>query len=131
MRKNRQCICCSTEYTYCPDCNGSDRLKPSWYSEFCREDCKDLWLTATKFNMGMLEKKDAKDIISSLNLKDKSEYVACVQRDLEVIFSEDPIAVTLEAEIKEVSKDKSIVETNIKGNKKKAVHEVVIKKENE
>lgn len=89
MRKNRQCICCSTEYFYCPDCNGADRLKESWYSEFCSIDCKDLWLTATKFNMGMIEKKDAKDIISALNLKDKSEYVKCVQHDLENIFAID------------------------------------------
>lgn len=90
MRRNRKCICCSTEYFYCPDCNGSDRLKPSWYSEFCSEDCKDLWLTATKFNMGMIEKKDAKETILALSLKDKSEYVTCVQRDLEVIFAEEP-----------------------------------------
>ena len=89
MRRNRKCICCSTEYSYCPDCNGSDRLKPSWYSEFCSEDCKDLWLTATKFNMGMIEKKDAKETILALSLKDKSEYVTCVRRDLEVIFAEE------------------------------------------
>ena len=89
MRKNRQCICCSAEYSYCPDCGGHDRFKESWYSTFCSEDCKDLWLTATKFNMGMLEKQDAKDIISALNLKDKSEYVECVQRDLNNIFAAD------------------------------------------
>lgn len=133
MRKSRNCICCSTEYVYCPDCNGSDKLRPSWYSEFCCEDCKDLWLTATKFNMNMIEKKDAKDIISVLNLKDKSKYVACVQRDLEVIFAEDPIVVTLDAEIKEIHEDKAIVETAIRGSKarKPIQHEVVIKKENE
>lgn len=90
MRKNRKCICCSTEYFYCPNCNGSDRLKPSWYSEFCSEDCKDLWMIATKFNMGMIEKKDAKEMILALRLKDKSEYVACVQRDLENLMVEEP-----------------------------------------
>lgn len=90
MRKNRKCICCSSEYAYCPDCNGSDKLKPSWYSEFCSEGCKDLWMIATKFNMGVVEKRDAKDMISVLDLKDRSKYVVCVQRDLEVIFAEEP-----------------------------------------
>ena len=121
MRKNRKCICCSTEYTYCHECNGSDRLKPSWYSEFCSEDCKDLWLTATKFNMGMIEKKDTKDMISALNLKDKSEYVKCIQRDLEVIFAEEPKKRGKRIEINPID-EAMIVEKS---------HEVVIKKENE
>lgn len=87
-RRERKCICCSDEYTYCPSCNWADRLKPSWYSEFCGEDCKELWMTATRFNMEMISKEDAKNIISALNLKDKSEYVACVQRDIENILGE-------------------------------------------
>lgn len=90
MKKNRQCICCSTRYSYCPDCNGSDRLKPSWHSEFCGEDCKELWQIATRFNMGLIKKQDAKEMISILDLKDKSEYVECIQRDIENIFAEEP-----------------------------------------
>lgn len=115
-RRNRKCICCSTEYAYCPNCNGIDKLKPTWYSEFCSEDCKNLWLTATKFNMGMIEKKDAKDIISALNLKDKSEYATCVKRDLEVIFAEEPKKKIKKAEAMAIEPES---------------HEVVIKKENE
>ena len=130
-RRERKCICCSTEYFYCPDCNGADRLKPAWYAEFCSEDCKDLWLTATKFNMGMVEKKEAKETILALNLKDKSEYVGCVQRDLDVILEEEPIIVNIDAEIKEIAEDKAIVETSIRGSNKKHTHEVIIKKENE
>lgn len=49
-----------------------------------------LWTTATKFNMEMLTKAEAKEIISELNLKEHSEYVACVQRDLSVILAEEP-----------------------------------------
>ena len=89
MRKNRRCICCSVEYAYCPECNGADALKPYWHSEFCGEDCKDLWLTATKFNMGLVSKQEAQEIILELNLKNNSEYVKCVQRDLEVIFDDE------------------------------------------
>ena len=90
MQKNRKCICCSTQYSYCPTCDSADKLKPSWHSEFCSEDCKELWNTATKFNMGLIEKSDAKEIISILSLKDKSAYVACIQRDIDKILAEEP-----------------------------------------
>ena len=90
MKRNRKCICCNTQYSYCPDCGGSDRLKESWYSEFCSSECKDLWTTATKFNMQFLTKQEAAEIILDLNIKDKSKYVPCVQRDLENIFAEEP-----------------------------------------
>lgn len=86
MRKNRQCSCCGVQYTYCPDCGGADRLKPTWYADFCSENCKDLWSTATKFNMGMMTKQEAAEIISSLSLKDRETYVPCIQRDLANIF---------------------------------------------
>ena len=90
MARSRKCICCNATYIYCPNCGGVDKLKPTWFSEFCSEDCKDLWTVATEFNMGMIDKKDAKDMLSVLNLKDKTTYVSCVQRDLEVIFEDEP-----------------------------------------
>ena len=40
--------------------------------------------------MGKHTKQEAQDIIKSLTLKPATEYVACVQRDLEVILREDP-----------------------------------------
>lgn len=88
--KNRTCICCHTQYSYCPNCSSTDRLAPSWKSEFCSETCKDLWLTCTRFNMGRHTKQEAQDIIKSLNLKPAAEYAPCVQRDLAVILKEDP-----------------------------------------
>ena len=128
MRKNRKCICCSTEYFYCPSCSGADKLKPSWYSEFCGEDCKDLWMTATKFNMGLIEKDEAKEIISALNLKDKSEYVGCVQRDLENLMAKSHKQRGKRAEIgvfdEVMDVNNKVVESILES------HEVVNEKEN-
>lgn len=89
-KKNRTCICCGTQYEYCPTCGGQDRMKPAWYSEFCSEECKELWTAATKFNMNMLSKKEAQEIILDLKLKPHTEYAECVQRDLENILKEEP-----------------------------------------
>lgn len=86
-RKHRKCICCGEEYNYCPTC-WDDRLKPAWMVEFCCEDCKDLWETATKFNMQLITKEEAQEMISSLELKPRKEYAECIQRDLKKIFEE-------------------------------------------
>lgn len=88
--KTRKCLSCGTKYDFCPDCRGADRLAPAWRSEFCCEDCKTLWSTATKFNMGKLTKAEAKSIISALDLKPAEQYVACIQRDLKNIMLEEP-----------------------------------------
>ena len=88
--KTRKCLSCGTKYDFCPDCCSVDRLAPAWKSEFCCSDCKDLWSTATKFNMGKLTKAEAKAIISALDLKPAEQYVACIQRDLKNIMFEEP-----------------------------------------
>lgn len=97
MVSNRKCICCGEKYQYCPSC-GNDRLKETWYSAFCSETCKDLWQTLSKYSMGFINKSQAIKLINTLPLKDKSKYVACVQRDLSKLFE------------KEVKRNKSVKE---------------------
>ena len=80
-KSNKTCIACKEKYSYCPTCSRADSLKPTWYSEFCSESCKDIWITATKYNMNMLTKDEAKAVISGLNLKPIDSYVDCVKRD--------------------------------------------------
>ena len=90
-RNNKKCICCNTTYKYCGTCN-DDIMKPSWMSTFCSEACKELWKTATEYNVNMLSKSDAKEIIEALELKERSVYVDCVQKDLEVILGPEEVA---------------------------------------
>ena len=92
MVKNKKCLACQKSFSYCPDCSKVDALAPAWKSEFCCEDCKTLWQTATKFNIGKLTKAEAKAIISALELKPADQYVACIQRDLKNIMFEEPKA---------------------------------------
>lgn len=90
MTKNRSCLCCSTKFSYCPDCSRADRLKESWHSDFCSEPCKTLWTTLTKYSMNRLTKFEAKSIISELDLKSLDSYAPCVQRDYVKVMAEDP-----------------------------------------
>jgi hypothetical protein len=88
-----------------------------------------------------MSKTEAQDALNVCDLSNKENFKSYAIRDLDVIFAadevtapaEDPIVVTLDAEIKEIHEDKAIVETFIRGSKaKKPIqHEVVIKKENE
>ena len=87
--RNRKCLSCTTEYKYCPDCSRVDKLAPSWKAQFCCESCKDLWLTATKFNMNNMTREEAKSVILGLDLKPIDAYAVCVQRDLKNIMAED------------------------------------------
>lgn len=86
---NRKCTACGTKYSFCPDCSRADALKPSWYSEFCGESCKDLWLTLTRYNMNRITKSEAKSIISELDIKPIDSYVDCVKRDYAKIIAEE------------------------------------------
>ena len=88
MASNRKCICCGEKYQYCPSC-GNDRLKETWYSAFCSETCKDLWKTLSEYSMELINKSQAIELINTLPLKDKSKYVACVQRDLGKLFEKE------------------------------------------
>lgn len=90
-RRDRQCLCCGAKYSYCPTCS-TDKLKPTWMTEFCSESCKELFETATKYNLKKLTKSEAKEIIEKLELKEKSAYVECIQKDLENILTKEKAA---------------------------------------
>ena len=90
MVKNRKCLACEKNFSFCPNCSGADALKPSWASQFCSEDCMILWTTLTKYGINHMEKSEAKEIISGLDLKPIESYVACVQRDYEKVMAEEP-----------------------------------------
>lgn len=129
MVKNKQCLACGEKFSYCPDCSRIDKLKPAWASQFCVESCATLWTTLTKFGMSMITKSEAKEIISSLDLKPIDIYVACVQRDYAKVMAEEkksrkikkfePIIEVIEPIDKPVAEEVEIP----------TVHEVVLKEE--
>ena len=129
-RRSRECYLCGRDYQYCPTCS-QDKMKPAWMFEFHSENCKNIFDICTRFNMNLMSKSEAQDALNACDLSNKENFKSYVIRDLEVIFAEDPIIVTLDAEIKEIHEDKAIVETSIRGSNKKKSHEVVYKKENE
>ena len=99
-RRDRQCLCCGTKYSYCPTCS-VDKSKPTWMTEFCSESCKELFETAIKYNLKAITKDEAKEIIEKIELKERSAYVKCVQNDLENILAEEPVPIKEVAPVEE------------------------------
>lgn len=126
-KRNRTCLTCGTKYSYCPTCS-VDKAKPTWMTEFCNEVCKELFGTATRYNMQVLTKSEAKEIIENLELKEKSEYVDFIQKDLENILGEEKVIVE-EPIIEELAVEEiaPILEKKPYSKKKQKSHEVVKK----
>lgn len=114
-RRNRECYLCGTEYKYCPTCS-EDRMKPSWMAEFHSEDCVKIFAICTDFNMGKMSKAEAQSALNKCDLSNKSNFMSCIKRDLEVIFAEEPKKKIKKAEPMAIEPES---------------HEVVVKKENE
>ena len=133
MVKNKQCLSCGAAFSYCPDCSRVDALKPVWASQFCSETCATLWTTLTKFGMNKLTKSEAKEIISSLNLKPIDVYVDCVKRDCAKVMAEEKKfkrGKLIEIKpIDEFADIEPVIEIEQPAEVAKQAHEVVFEKE--
>ena len=87
-KKNKVCLTCNTQYSYCPNC---DRKAPAWMGEFHAENCKTIFDICTRFNMQMLTKVEAKAELKNCDLSNKENFKSFVQRDLENIYKEEPV----------------------------------------
>lgn len=88
MGRTRECYLCGTKYSYCPSCS-QDKHKPAWMATFHSENCKNIFDIATRFNMQLLTKEEAKAAMEQCDLSNKENFKSYVQRDLENIFKAD------------------------------------------
>lgn len=88
MRHARKCYNCGEIYSYCPDCS-DDRRKPAIMSAFHNENCAEVFNTCVRFNMELISKEEAKEILSNCDLTRKSLFRDDVQDDIKVIFAEN------------------------------------------
>ena len=116
-RRNRECYLCGQDYLYCPTCS-QDRMKPSWMAEFHSENCKNIFDIATRYNLQLLSKEEAKAAMEWCDLSNKEDFKSYVKRDLENIFAEEPKKRGKRAEALVI--DEAIVEEPVEES-----HEVV------
>ena len=87
-KRDRKCYLCGENYKYCPTCS-QDKMKPSWMAEFHNENCKNIFNIATRFNLKLLTKAEAKAEMDKCDLSNRENFKAYVQRDLENIYAQE------------------------------------------
>jgi hypothetical protein len=87
-------------------------MKPAWMAEFHSEDCKNIFDICTRFNMDMISKSEAQDVLSSCDLSNKENFKSYVKRDLENIFAEEPKKRGKRIEIQPVDDAMSVEESH-------------------
>jgi hypothetical protein len=100
-RRQRECYLCGEPYQYCPTCS-QDRTKPVWMTEFHKEDCMKIFDICTRFNLKLLSKADAQEMLIECDLSNKENFKSYVQKDLENIFEEKLDTFAIEQESHEV-----------------------------
>lgn len=66
MAKNRTCFICGNKYSYCPSCE-RDKMKPSWYSLFCGDICKEINSILSANTAKKMSDKEASEKIKNIN----------------------------------------------------------------
>lgn len=74
MKKlNKQCIVCSTKYSYCSSC-AEDKKKPLWMNQYCSENCRNLFTAASDYIANEITKDEAKRVVQNADLRNKSNF---------------------------------------------------------
>lgn len=85
-KKNKKCILCGKQYTYCPTCQ-QDKDKPVWMNIYCSENCKNIFDGSTDYKAGEITEDQYKDILSKADLSRKNEFKDSVRKTIDELMS--------------------------------------------
>ena len=106
-KQNRTCKVCGTTYQFCPTCERVAATE-KYKTMFCSKNCRDIFHTCTRFNVGTIDKATAKSIISMLDLSNRDNFSSQIKADLanilkskkhfkkEVVIVEEPTIISEE-----------------------------------
>lgn len=96
-KNNRICVVCGKSYYFCPNCNANQaNPKPSWYSQFDSEQCKDIFNTLTNYFLKKITVQEAKEALSAYDLNDISDYDVDIQQQIKDIMGDSSDKVDAE-----------------------------------
>lgn len=87
MAYMRSCYLCGKEYRFCPTCR-EDRHAPAWKNTFCSEDCSSIFKCAVDYNMNMITKEEAQDILLGCDLSNQKSFREGTQSAIAKIMEE-------------------------------------------
>lgn len=73
MSNVRKCVVCGNNYRYCPNCS-QYKNKPSWYSLYCSENCKDINYLFRDYNSKSKSMSELRKTLQTCDLSRKEYF---------------------------------------------------------
>ena len=122
-KSNRICFLCGKKYSYCNTC-GTDINKPSWYTMWCSENCKNLDQILAAHTMKQITTEEAKKKIEDLKLNNVKFADENVEKHYNEIMSYNIKDEKVDKDNKSIDNDTTSKSSNVRTiSKAKAVNE--------
>ena len=117
MSKQRKCVFCGKEYSYCPHCGTNS--SPGWMMNFDSIECRDIYNVLAGYNMGLSSADDVKAELDKYHITDYSVFSKKIQDKLMEIVSKKKEESKVESTVEKESKPKEEKNNFNKNNNKK------------
>ena len=104
MGNIRKCICCQTEYKYCPNCSAYSG-QPRWRFEFDTIECKEIFDVVSAYHINYKTVDDIKEVVEKHKITDFSKFKESIKNLLNDIY-------TTEVSVEEVKDEDEVVITD-------------------
>lgn len=95
MAKKRECYLCGMKYNFCSTCD-EDRYAPAWKHSFHSENCAKIFQCCVDYNMSLIYKDEAQDILLGCDLSNKKSFREDVNETIGKILEEKKAEVKVE-----------------------------------
>ena len=84
-KNNRVCKVCGAEYSFCPTCAGV-HVTEKYKTMFCSKNCRDIFHTLSRYTIKDINKDEAKEILSSLDMSKHDQFSEQIKTDVDDIM---------------------------------------------
>ena len=84
-KNNRVCKVCGESYSFCPNCAGVTATE-KYRTMFCSKNCRDIFHTLSRYIVTDVNKHEAKEILSSLDLSKQNNFSDAIKEDINEIM---------------------------------------------
>lgn len=84
-KNNRICKVCGEKYYFCPSCSKIP-VTEKYKNMFCSKNCYDIFYTLSRLTVGTINKPEAKDILSSLDLSKQNQFSEKIKSEVDEIM---------------------------------------------
>lgn len=114
MPAPRKCIVDATSYEYCPRCGHKTESTETWRSNFCSENCRDIYNTVNAYTHKKITVGQAKSQLDKCDLIKLPEYADAFKLAIVDIMANDTPAPIVETPVvEETPVEETVEETTV------------------